>query len=157
MWLNSTQKQLNSCPELSAVVTGGRATDSQSVGPGFESPMVHQRKALRERRAFFFCSVFGKAVPGAPSGTRTARPGGQRPARFQQSSGLLESARVPPWPDWSERWLLPCTTIQKKRPLPESRALFLCLMSVPVGSLYSVQAGMRTAAEVTDVCGENRE
>lgn len=33
----------------------------------------------------------------------------------------------------------------------------LCLMSVPMGSLYSVQAGRRTAAEVTDVCGGNRE
>ena len=31
---------------------------------------------------------------------RTARPAGQRPGRFQQSCGLLESARVPVEPGW---------------------------------------------------------
>lgn len=56
--------------------------------------------ALLESRAFFFCPVFGKAAPGAPSGMRTARPAGQRPGRFQQSCGLLESARVPAEPGW---------------------------------------------------------
>ena len=33
---------------------------------------MHQKKALRKRRAFFLCSAFGKAVPGAPSVRRTA-------------------------------------------------------------------------------------
>ena len=62
--------------------------------------MAHQRNALLESRAFFFCPAFGKAAPGAPSGTKTARPAGQRPGRFQQSCGLLESARVPVEPGW---------------------------------------------------------
>ena len=62
--------------------------------------MAHHADALLESRAFFFCPVFGKAAPGAPSGTRTARPAGQRPGRFQQSCGLLESARVPVEPGW---------------------------------------------------------
>ena len=57
------------------------------------------KDALRKRRAFFFMfAPMGKQCL-VQTGTRTARPGGQRPARFQQSSGLLESARVPPWPD----------------------------------------------------------
>ena len=62
--------------------------------------MAHQRNALLESRAFFLCPAFEKAAPGAPSGMRTARPAGQRPGRFQQSCGLLESARVPVEPGW---------------------------------------------------------
>ena len=62
--------------------------------------MAHQRNALLESRAFFLCPAFEKAASGAPSGTKTARPAGQRPGRFQQSCGLLESARVPVEPGW---------------------------------------------------------
>ena len=62
--------------------------------------MAHQRNALLESRAFFLCPAFEKAASGAPSGTKTARPAGQRPGRFQQSCGLLESARVPAEPGW---------------------------------------------------------
>ena len=62
--------------------------------------MAHQRNALLESRAFFLCPAFEKAASGAPSGMRTARPAGQRPGRFQQSCGLLESARVPAEPGW---------------------------------------------------------
>ena len=62
--------------------------------------MAHQRNALLESRAFFLCPAFEKAASGAPSETKTARPAGQRPGRFQQSCGLLESARVPAEPGW---------------------------------------------------------
>ena len=62
--------------------------------------MAHQRNALLESRAFFLCPAFEIAASGAPSGTKTARPAGQRPGRFQQSCGLLESARVPVEPGW---------------------------------------------------------
>ena len=77
-----------------------RPDNSDSVGRWFESSRAHHADALLESRAFFFCPVFGKAAPGAPSGMRTARPAGQRPGRFQQSCGLLESARVPAEPGW---------------------------------------------------------
>ena len=70
-------------------------------------------------------ALMGKQCP-VQTGTRTARPGGQRPARFQQSSGLLESARVPPWPDWPERGLQPRTGAPKGA-LRKCRAFFLCL------------------------------
>ena len=73
---------------------------SDPKGRRFESCQPHHADALLESRAFFFCPVFGKAAPGAPSGTKTARPAGQRPGRFQQSCGLLESARVPVEPGW---------------------------------------------------------
>ena len=73
---------------------------SDPKGRRFESCQPHHADALLESRAFFFCPVFGKAAPGAPSGMRTARPAGQRPGRFQQSCGLLESARVPVEPGW---------------------------------------------------------
>ena len=73
---------------------------SDPKGRRFESCQPHHADALLESRAFFFCPVFGKAAPGAPSGMRTARPAGQRPGRFQQSCGLLESARVPAEPGW---------------------------------------------------------
>ena len=73
---------------------------SDPKGRRFESCQPHHADALLESRAFFFCPVFGKAAPGAPSGMRTARPAGQRPGRFQQSWGLLESARVPAEPGW---------------------------------------------------------
>ena len=73
---------------------------SDPKGRRFESCQPHHADALLESRAFFFCPVFGKAAPGAPSGTKTARPAGQRPGRFQQSCGLLESARVPAEPGW---------------------------------------------------------
>ena len=77
-----------------------RPDNSDSVGRWFESSRAHHADALLESRAFFFCPAFGKAAPGAPSGMRTARPAGQRPGRFQQSCGLLESARVPAEPGW---------------------------------------------------------
>ena len=73
----------------------------------------------------FFVQSSGKQCL-VQTGTRTARPGGQRPARFQQSSGLLESARVPPQPDWLERGLLP-RTVAPKDALRKRRAFFLCL------------------------------
>ena len=76
------------------------APGSDPKGRRFESCQPHHADALLESRAFFFCPVFGKAAPGAPSGMRTARPAGQRPGRFQQSCGLLESARVPAEPGW---------------------------------------------------------
>ena len=73
---------------------------SDPKGRRFESCQPHHADALLESRAFFFCPAFEKAAPGAPSGTKTARPAGQRPGRFQQSCGLLESARVPVEPGW---------------------------------------------------------
>ena len=73
---------------------------SDPKGRRFESCQPHHADALLESRAFFLCPAFEKAAPGAPSGTKTARPAGQRPGRFQQSCGLLESARVPAEPGW---------------------------------------------------------
>ena len=53
------------------------------MGPGFESPMVHQGKPYGKRRAYFFVLRSGKAGVCAPSGTRTARAGrlASRPAK----------------------------------------------------------------------------
>ena len=92
------------------------------------SPRWCTKDSLTQCVGLFFCCYIPGCfdLPGAPSGTRTARPGGQRPARFQQSSGLLESARGPPWPDWSERGLQPCT-VAPKDTLRKRRAFFLCL------------------------------
>ena len=87
-------------PICAVVAQLDRSFGSDPKGRRFESCLPHHADALLESRAFFFCPVFGKAAPGAPSGMRTARPAGQRPGRFQQSCGLLESARVPAEPGW---------------------------------------------------------
>ena len=87
--------------------------------------MAHQKEALLESRAFFLCSVFGKAVPGAPSGTRTARA--RRPAyqRAKTVQWTVFRARVPVVPDWLERGLGPPTDGAPKRSLAGKQGFFL--------------------------------
>ena len=43
------------------------------MGPGFESPMVHQKDTSQEVAGYFLLLFSGKQELGAPSGARRAR------------------------------------------------------------------------------------
>ena len=60
--------------------------------------MVHQKAPCWKAGRFSYVCAYGRLVPGAPSGTRTARA--RRSLRRAQ-----DRARVPTWPDWLKRGL----------------------------------------------------
>ena len=109
--------------------------------------MAHQRNALLESRAFFLCPAFEKAASGAPSGTKTARPAGQRPGRFQQSCGLLESARVPVEPGWRNGGSAPSPSgrdhASRERSHSPRGEVAKGFSSFPAGKCLSPAAGRR--------------